>query len=120
MGNEDFKINLSTVNMLAIFGLTAITLVALVMKESNVASMAVGGIAGFIGHKIASGVQNQGAEEGQEASLSQVTVQCNDQESPKQTGPSAKDSDKETAEEAISINTETEEKLEEIGEEDVA
>lgn len=47
------KVELATVNLAAILGLTLIVIVALVMKEANVASMAVGGIAGFIGHRIA-------------------------------------------------------------------
>lgn len=47
------KVELATVNLAAILGLTLIVIVALVMKEVNVASMAVGGISGFIGHRIA-------------------------------------------------------------------
>jgi len=73
----EIKIELATVNLVAIIGLTIIVLVALVMKESNVASMAVGGIAGFIGHRIASkpqetdvsqntGTQNTGENQVQE------------------------------------------------------
>lgn len=46
-----------SLNKLAIFGLIIITLISLAMKESNIASMAVGGIAGFIGQKALREVQ---------------------------------------------------------------
>lgn len=46
--SKSLKISL---NKLAIFGLIIITLISLAMNESNIASMAVGGIAGFIGQK---------------------------------------------------------------------
>jgi hypothetical protein len=52
--SKSLKISL---NKLAIFGLIIITLISLAMKESNIASMAVGGIAGFIGQKALREVQ---------------------------------------------------------------
>lgn len=52
--SKNLKISL---NKLAIFGLIIITLISLAMKESNIASMAVGGIAGFIGQKALREVQ---------------------------------------------------------------
>lgn len=52
--SKNLKISL---NKLAIFGLIIITLISLAMKESNIASMGVGGIAGFIGQKALREVQ---------------------------------------------------------------
>ncbi len=65
-----------SLNKLAIFGLIIITLIALAMKESNIASMAVGGIAGFIGQKALREVQEEELEvsnkENQQSAESQI------------------------------------------------
>ncbi|MBI5680952.1 MAG: hypothetical protein HZC47_08670 [Methanobacterium sp.] len=56
---EWHRLNNTFVNLLAIFGLIAIALAAMAMKESNISSMAVGGIAGFIGQKLLTNTQNE-------------------------------------------------------------
>lgn len=99
-----------SLNKLAIFGLITITLISLAMKESNIASMAVGGIAGFIGQKALREVQEEelgvSNKENQQSAESQI--QSN----------SSKESEIQQPEEVV-VNTE-EISLEGVKEEDMA